>query len=71
MATSLLDYHFHPHQKATSGKPGAGDMRTGAQGHTLELPVPNGTVVLSTEGEVLADLVGVGTRYVVAQGGRH
>jgi GTP-binding protein len=68
--TTLLDYHFHPHQKATSGKPGAGDMRQGAYGTTLELPVPNGTVVLSPEGEVLADLVGVGTRYVVARGGR-
>jgi len=68
--TTLLDYHFHPHQKATSGKPGAGDMRNGAQGTTLELPVPNGTVVSTPEGEVLADLIGEGTRYVVAQGGR-
>ena len=68
--TTLLDYHFHPHQKATSGKAGAGDMRNGAQGHTLELPVPNGTVVLSQGGEVLADLIGIGARYVVAQGGR-
>ncbi|MCW2777335.1 MAG: GTPase CgtA, partial [Frankiales bacterium] len=36
--TTLLDYHFRPHQKATSGKPGAGDMRTGANGETVELP---------------------------------
>jgi GTP-binding protein len=68
--TTLLDYHFHPHQKATSGKAGAGDLRQGAWGTTLELPVPNGTVVLTTEGEVMADLVGVGTRFVLAQGGR-
>jgi GTP-binding protein len=68
--TTLLDYHFHPHQKATSGKAGAGDLRQGAWGTTLELPVPNGTVVLTTDGEVLADLVGVGTRFVLAQGGR-
>ena len=68
--TTLLDYHYHPHQKATSGKPGAGDLRQGAYGQTLELPVPNGTVVTTPEGEVLADLVGEGTRYVVAQGGR-
>jgi GTP-binding protein len=68
--TTLLDYHFHPHQKATSGKAGAGDMRNGASGSTRELPVPNGTVVLSPDGEVLADLVGAGTRYVVARGGR-
>ncbi len=68
--TTLLDYHFHPHQKATSGKAGGGDMRQGAQGQTLELPVPNGTVVLGKDGEVLADLVGEGTRYIVARGGR-
>ncbi len=68
--TTLLEYHFHPHQKATSGKAGAGDMRAGAYGTTLELPVPNGTVVTTPEGEVLADLVGAGTRYVVAAGGR-
>ena len=68
--TTLLDYHFHPHQKATSGKPGAGDMRQGAYGQTIELPVPNGTVVMDEDGEVLADLVGEGTRYVIARGGR-
>ena len=68
--TTLLDYHYHPHQKATSGKAGAGDMRQGAYGTTLELPVPNGTVVLSQDGEVLSDLVGEGSRYVVAAGGR-
>lgn len=68
--TTLLDFHHHPHQKATSGKPGAGDMRRGANGVTLELPVPNGTVVATPDGEVLADLVGEGTRFVVARGGR-
>ncbi|MCW2665727.1 MAG: obgE [Frankiales bacterium] len=68
--TTLLDYHFHPHQKATSGKQGAGDMRTGATGGDLVLPVPNGTVVQDADGNVLADLVGEGTRYIVARGGR-
>jgi GTP-binding protein len=68
--TTLLDYHYHPHQKAGSGKPGQGDMRTGATGATVELPVPNGTVVLDEQGTQLADLVGEGTRYVIAQGGR-
>ena len=53
--TTLLDYHFHPHQKADSGKAGAGDMRNGATGAPLELPVPNGTVVTTLDGEVLVD----------------
>jgi GTP-binding protein len=34
------------------------------------LGVPDGTVVKGTDGEVLADLVGVGARFVVAAGGR-
>ena len=68
--TTLLDYHFHPHQKATSGKPGQGDMRNGANGESLVLPVPDGTVVTDADGTVLADLVGEGSRFVVASGGR-
>ena len=68
--TTLLDYHYHPHQKAGSGRPGQGDLRSGAQGSTVELPVPNGTVVYDESGEQLADLVGEGTRFVIAQGGR-
>ena len=68
--TTLLDYHYHPHQKAGSGKPGSGDLRNGANGNTVELPVPNGTVVFDEQGNQLADLVGEGTRFVIAQGGR-
>src|SRR5690625_6523203 len=36
----------------------------------LVLPVPDGTVVKTLDGEVLADLVGAGTRFVAAAGGR-
>ncbi len=68
--TTLLDFHFHPHQKAASGKPGGGDMRSGANGVSVELPVPDGTVVLDAEGNQLADLVGEGTRFIIARGGR-
>jgi GTP-binding protein len=68
--TTLLDYHYSPHRRATSGKPGQGGNRDGADGTDLILRVPNGTVVKSLDGEVLADLVGAGTRYVVGQGGR-
>ncbi|WP_438487998.1 GTPase ObgE [Streptomyces sp. S186] len=68
--TTLLDYHHHPHRKATNGQPGAGDNREGKNGQDLVLPVPDGTVVLDKNGEVLADLVGQGTRFVAGQGGR-
>ena len=57
--------------RATNGKPGQGGHRSGADGQDLVLPVPNGTVVKrASTGEVLADLVGAGTTYVAAQGGR-
>lgn len=68
--TTLLDYHHSPHRKATSGKPGEGGNRSGKDGQDLVLPVPDGTVVLDKEGNVLADLVGHGTSYVAADGGR-
>ncbi|KOU40474.1 GTPase ObgE [Streptomyces sp. WM6378] len=68
--TTLLDYHHSPHRKATNGQPGAGDNRSGKDGQDLILPVPDGTVVLDKQGNVLADLVGEGTTYVAGQGGR-
>ncbi|MET8470757.1 GTPase ObgE [Streptomyces sp. NPDC006422] len=68
--TTLLDYHHHPHRKATNGAPGAGDHRAGKDGQDLVLTVPDGTVVLDKQGNVLADLVGQGTTFVAAQGGR-
>ncbi|MFB7499458.1 GTPase ObgE [Streptomyces sp. NPDC056161] len=68
--TTLLDYHHSPHRKATNGKPGEGGNRSGKDGLDLVLPVPDGTVVLDKAGNVLADLVGHGTSYIAAQGGR-
>lgn len=72
--TTLLEYHHSPHRKATSGKPGAGGHRSGADGGDLVLPVPDGTVVkrlLPGGGEeFVEDLVGNGTRFVLAHGGR-
>ncbi|GGS41866.1 MULTISPECIES: GTPase ObgE [Actinokineospora] len=67
---TLLDFHFRPHAVATHGKQGQGSNRDGANGQDLELKVPEGTVVMSQDGEILADLVGHGTRFVAAQGGR-
>ncbi|GAA2095417.1 GTPase ObgE [Actinomadura alba] len=69
-AASLLDYHRRPHRRAGNGRPGQGSNRNGADGGDVVLPVPNGTVVKSARGTVLADLVGAGTRYVVVEGGK-
>ncbi|MFW0784621.1 GTPase ObgE [Gordonia sp. CPCC 206044] len=67
---TLLDFHFRPHAKASNGKPGMGDNRDGATGEDLVLKVPDGTVVLDGAGRILADLVGEGTTFEAAQGGR-
>jgi GTP-binding protein len=67
---TLLDFHFHPHVKAENGHGGSGKNRDGASGADLSLRVPNGTVVQTAAGEVLADLVGDGTSYEIARGGR-
>jgi GTP-binding protein len=69
-STTLLEYHRSPHRAAANGRPGAGDERNGADGDDLILPVPEGTVVKDSRGKVLADLVGFGTTYVAAAGGR-
>ncbi|MCP3785756.1 GTPase ObgE [Micromonospora sp. A3M-1-15] len=68
--TTLLDFHFRPHMKAENGKGGAGSNRDGANGHDLIIKVPNGTVVQTLDGKVLADLVGAGTTFEAARGGR-
>lgn len=68
--TTLIDYHHSPRRKADSGGHGAGGHRNGAHGSDLVLPVPDGTVVTTEDGEVLADMVGAGTELVIAQGGR-
>jgi GTP-binding protein len=67
--TTLLDYHRAPHRRAGHGAPGAGDLRSGADGEDLVLPVPDGTTVRTPSGDVIVDLVGAGTRVVVARGG--
>ena len=67
---TLLDFHHRPHQKAGNGKPGEGGHRSGARGEDRILRVPAGTVVSTPDGRVIADLVGAGTRVVLAQGGK-
>ncbi len=58
-----------PHLRGTHGSPGRSTNRHGASGKDLVVPVPDGTVVFDDEG-LLADLVGEGSRAIVARGGR-
>ena len=67
---SLLAFRDHPHRRASSGTHGSGQKRHGARGTDLVVSVPEGTVVRSRDGAVLADLVRHGDRYLAAHGGR-
>jgi len=68
---SLLAFRDHPHRRATSGTHGMGKQRHGAGGADLVVHVPEGTVVRDHDtGEVVADLVGHGDRWLAARGGR-
>jgi GTP-binding protein len=68
--TTLLEYHRSPHRTAERGGVGKGGNKDGAKGADVELRVPDGTVVSTPDGTVLADLLGHGTRFVAAAGGR-
>ena len=67
---TLVEYHFHPHQRAGRGAHGQGNNRKGADGEGRTLPVPVGTLVRDTDGELLADLDRPGARFLAARGGR-
>ena len=68
--TTLLEFHHSPHKKAGNGKAGQGGHRNGGEAADIILRVPSGTVVTTPGGEVLADLVGAGATYNIANGGR-
>jgi GTP-binding protein len=68
---TLLDCREQPRYRAEKGRPGAGNKRTGRDGRDLLVRVPPGTVVRDPEsGDVVADLVRGGDRFVAARGGR-
>ncbi len=66
---SLLSFRDHPHRTAPSGTHGQGKGKHGAAGQTLEVFVPEGTVVKDRDGSVLADLVRHGDRWLASPGG--
>lgn len=66
---SLLAFRDHPHRRATAGTHGSGKGRHGASGADLLVRVPEGTVVLSADGERLTDLTSHGERWLAAPGG--
>ncbi len=68
---TLLHLRFNPEHTAERGRHGEGSNRTGRDGHSVEIPVPVGTVVQNSEtGEQLFDFTAPEQRFTVAQGGR-
>lgn len=66
---SLVDYRHLKKYSAQNGNPGESSNCTGAHGKDLELIVPPGTLVRSSEGEVLVDMTGIES-YILLKGGR-
>ena len=68
---SLLAFRDHPHRRADTGIHGKGKDMHGRSGEDLVVHVPEGTIVKDMySGEVLADLVSHGDRWLSADGGR-
>src|SRR3954451_824565 len=68
---SLLAFRDHPHRRGKDGIHGKGKDQHGKRGDSLEVMVPEGTVARDMyTGELLADLVHHGDRWLAAPGGR-
>jgi GTP-binding protein len=68
---TLIQFRFNPEHKAQRGRHGEGSDRTGAEGYSIDLKVPVGTVVYDeATGERLHDFTAPGERFLVARGGR-
>ena len=69
--STLLDFKYHPINRADNGRMGGGNNRHGRDGYDLVLRVPVGTIIRDADtGEVLADLVEDGQTVIIARGGR-
>ena len=68
---TLLKFRFNPEHKAERGRHGEGSNRTGADGASLDVDVPVGTIVYDeATGERLFDFTEPDQRFTVARGGR-
>ncbi len=68
---TLIDVRYQREYHAENGKPGAGALKFGKSGASVEIILPPGTAVYNAEsGELLADLTEPGESVVLAKGGR-
>lgn len=69
--TTLRDFRYKHHFRATPGGRGERARRHGKSGDDLRLAVPPGTAIFdAASGSLIADLVAVGQETMVARGGR-
>jgi GTP-binding protein len=68
---TLLKFRFNPEHKAQRGRHGEGSDCTGAEGRSLDVDVPVGTVVYDeATGERVHDFTTPGERWIIARGGK-
>ncbi len=67
---SLLAFRDFPFRRGDDGTHGRGKRQHGKSGEDQIVAVPEGTVVRDFDGEVVADLVNAGDRWMAARGGQ-
>ncbi len=67
---SLVGFNDHPFRRAEDGTHGKGKKKHGSKGSDLVVLVPEGTVVKTLSGDLVADLSNPGDRFLAAEGGR-
>ncbi|MGN1066980.1 MAG: GTPase ObgE, partial [Candidatus Fimimonas sp.] len=67
---TLNEFHFQKHFRAGNGENGAKKNCYGKCGENLEIKVPVGTVIKTTDGEIIADMFYDGQRETVLKGGK-
>ncbi len=69
--TTLIDFRYRAHYRAQNGENGDGNNCFGANGQSIYIKVPCGTVIRDAEtGNVLADMYEDGMQVTVLKGGR-
>src|SRR3990167_1790690 len=67
---TLANFRYHKKLQAESGKSGGKRKKHGPSGNDFIAEVPVGTVIISEEGSIVADLVNDKQKVVVARGGK-
>src|SRR5262249_21751363 len=67
---SLLAFRDHPHRNARSGTHRQGEKLHGKNGTDVVGDVPEGTIVRAADGELVADLLRHGDKWLAARGGQ-